>query len=330
MQSDEKSVLIFGSGRSGTTWVQDALAEANEYGTVFEPLHPRCVRGAEEFANLYIPRESRNERLSEFLQPWLSGAKHSVWTSERVHPDLLFPRFADLNSVRSIRDTRKIYAKLVRRWWRNRSRRGRPLVIKLIRGNLMAEWMSDTFGLASALVVRHPCAVLSSVARRHGKDWEPAALRNLLNRYVQQPLLANKILDSGRIPVQKYRSLASVQTAIWCIENARQLSSAGNSGVHVVYYEQLLAEPVSTWSMLTDALGLRETPGKDLLLRPSQQASIGTGAEVNSDKQLTDWQTQLGGEELEEVSCVLSAFGVDTYSVDSPMPQTRAEPVVTP
>jgi len=36
--------LIAGSGRSGTTWVLDALADANDLRPVFEPLHPMVSR----------------------------------------------------------------------------------------------------------------------------------------------------------------------------------------------------------------------------------------------------------------------------------------------
>jgi hypothetical protein len=313
-------VLIFGSGRSGTTWVQDALAEANLYGTVFEPLHPRCVRGAEEFANLYVPCGSRNDRLFDFLEPWLTGGRRSFWTSERIHPDHLYPGLAHFASLKNVRDTRKVYAKLSRRWWRNQHRRGRPLVIKFIRGNLMSEWMSDAFGLASALIVRHPCAVLSSVARRHGKDWQTSALHTLLCRYVEQPLLTEKVFGGLDFNIDDYRSLASIQTAIWCLENAYQLSGASNSKVHIAYYEDLLAEPELTWLNLTKALGLRSVPDKALLSTPSQQVSVASKSEVSVTRQLTEWQKQLGDAELEEVAAVLRHFGVRTYSVESPMP----------
>ena len=33
-------LIIAGSGRSGTTWVLDAVAEANQLRTKFEPLGP--------------------------------------------------------------------------------------------------------------------------------------------------------------------------------------------------------------------------------------------------------------------------------------------------
>jgi hypothetical protein len=45
--------IIAGSGRSGTTWVLDALAEANALRPVFEPLHPLAIPQARPFAYRY-------------------------------------------------------------------------------------------------------------------------------------------------------------------------------------------------------------------------------------------------------------------------------------
>lgn len=320
---DQKSVLIFGSGRSGTTWIQDALAAANSYEPVFEPLHPRSVPGAQRFANTYVPRGTEEKALYEFLRPWLIGGQRSLWTSTRVHPDMLFPRIASLMNVRVLKDTRQQYAKLLKRWWRNKPGRGRPRVVKFIRGNLMAEWMSDAFNLPAALVVRHPCAVLSSVAVRRGRDWQTDALRKLLDRYLEQPLVVDKILGSRQDAVNKFHTLATIQAAIWCIENAEHVSGNGSSEVPVVYYEDLLADPERHWGQLARTLGLANAPGPELLLTPSQQASVGTGVRVDVTRQLTQWQTQLAGPEIEEVDSVLRLFGVQAYSVESPMPLGR-------
>ena len=42
--------VIVGSGRSGPTWVQDALAQANGYATAFEALHPDAEAGTAAYA----------------------------------------------------------------------------------------------------------------------------------------------------------------------------------------------------------------------------------------------------------------------------------------
>lgn len=320
MASDEKSVLIFGSGRSGTTWVQDSLAQANRYGTVFEPLHPRCVPGAVEFANRYVLPGSRNEPLYDFLRPFLVDGRHTFWTAERAHPDLLFPPLSKLMNIGTLRDTRKLYAKVLNRWWRNRSLRGRPVVAKFIRGNLMAEWVADTFDLPAAVVVRHPCAVLSSVSRRAGRDWQTDTLRRSLDRYLEQPDICRDLLGEKVEQVRSYRTLPGVQTAIWCIEN-RSFLAPGRSALHVAAYEDLVTGDADSWPELASALRLRCAPTEAILRKPSQQASLGVRGDVSADRQIRSWQQQLDESVLREVDDVLHLFGIDYYSVDSPLPR---------
>ena len=45
------TILLAGSGRSGTTWVSDIMNYDNEYRYIFEPFHPRKVDFSKEFGH---------------------------------------------------------------------------------------------------------------------------------------------------------------------------------------------------------------------------------------------------------------------------------------
>ena len=60
--------LIAGSGRSGTTWVQDALAAANDLRPVFEPLHPAVSEIGARYAYRALSRNDEHPELQRFLQ----------------------------------------------------------------------------------------------------------------------------------------------------------------------------------------------------------------------------------------------------------------------
>lgn len=319
------AALIFGSGRSGTTWVQDAVAEANNLKTVFEPLHPRCVPGARQFANSYVSPDEVNPALADFLGPFLHGRRRNMWTSIRAHPDMLMPGMSELVKWRTVRDTRAYYMKLLRRWWNFRSRADRPLVVKFIRANLMAEWVSKTFDLPAAVVVRHPCAVVSSVIRRMGDDWSAESLSKMLEAYLDQPRIWQEVFDVDIGVLGKLHTVAEVQTAIWCIENSKFLAQGSASPVPVFFYEELLGGSERIWRELSHSLSLPKTPDERLLSKPSQQASRVSGERVDEHKQKTAWRRYLAVEQLRDVENVLNVFGVSAYSVESPMPNVPDE-----
>lgn len=312
--------LIFGSGRSGTTWVQDAVASTNNIATVFEPLHPRCVPGARRFANAFVPPDKENQLLQDFIGPFLSGDRKNAWTSVRAHPDMLLPPRDRLTNLRTLRDLRAYYVKLFRRWWDYRSRSGNARVVKFIRANLMAEWLIKTFEVPGILIVRHPCAVVSSVMRRSGDDWSVESIASLLDRYLGQEEIWRDLFDLDTEFLRRLRSIAEIQAAIWCIENAAFLAKGDSSPLPIFFYEELLDGNRATWKRLSTKLRLEMTPDDSVLGSPSQQASR---ASIDKATQVTSWRRTLTAEQLREVAAVLRFFGVTTYSVDSPLPLAR-------
>ncbi len=333
MSTPSPIVVIFGSGRSGTTWVQDALAEANDFATVFEPLHPDTVAGAAPFANLYVPPDASAPGLVEFMDSALRGHRSRTWSNLRTRPDRLRPTLARMSSLRQLRDLRASYVKLYRNWQRYGFVRNRPAVVKFIRGNLMAEWIAQHYAVPAAVIVRHPCAVLSSVLLRHGQEWEQDAVAELLARYLAQESLVSDRL-AGILPrVESLRSFAAQHTAVWCIENGAFLGARRSERLAVEHYESLLMEPAAAWTRLTKSLGLPRQPDAALQQKPSQQASYQAIQEGVQYGFLDNWRQHLDEAQLDDVQAVLDLFGIATYSVDSPIPvapdSDRGEPAAT-
>lgn len=312
-------VVIFGSGRSGTTWVQDALAKANDYATVFEPLHPDAVPGAERFANLYVRPGTRNPDLTDYMRAALDGTRAPLWTALRTRPDRLRPELSMFTSIGGLRHLRATYAKAFTAWHEHGRRRNRPKVVKFIRANLLADWLVGEFDVRGAVLVRHPCAVLSSVFQRKGNEWEEQAIANLLHRYLTQSRLIEDRLHVQLAAVQKMRGFVAQHTAVWCIENAAFLDPA-SATLPVVYYEDLVTSPDTEWARLTRLVGLTRVPDKGLRERPSQQASYKAMREASNHGFLSGWLETLRSAQLEEVRRVLEVFEVASYDVQDAMP----------
>ncbi len=317
--SKTRQVFVFGSGRSGTTWVQDAIAESNGLGTVFEPLHPQAVRGAYEFANRYVRAEETCAELRVFLDGIIEGTNAGLWPGLRTRPDRLFPHPRTILTKRGIKDTAVQYRRTYRRWLIYRRQVGLPRVIKFIRANLLARWMQREYGYRSAIIVRHPCAVLASVCRRSGQEWNKRSIRQLLDRYLDQPKLVQDYLASVAPQLADLKSMAEVHTAIWCIENVPHLERSGHDP-HLAFYENLVTRQEGAWDNLVTALQLSNVPDEQTLERPSQQASYQMGQKASAEKLVLSWQSYLSEQQQDDVHRVLEIFGVSAYSVDSAMP----------
>jgi len=318
-------VLVFGSGRSGTTWVQDVLAEANTYDTVFEPLHPDAVRGVREYANLYLVPGDSNPALRSFLEKTIAGNLHSIWTRLRARPDRLLPPLQIIFSKEGAGRTKAEYVRTWQRWRQYQKIRQQPKVIKFIRANLLIEWILQEFDCKACYVDRHPCAVLSSVVQRHGNEWELAVMQKLLHRYLTQDNLVGSRLVNKVDFLNSLDSMAGIHTAIWCIENAHIIASDMHDGLALACYEHLIVRKNSAWPELVHQLGLTNVPGPDLLSRPSQQARYSMDEHTSAIEQVSTWETKLDASDKTEVQRVLDVFEVDFYSTEDVLPSGESK-----
>jgi Sulfotransferase family len=123
------TVLLAGTGRSGTTWLEDIINFGQHYRVMFEPFHTRNVPLLAHWNYRQYLRPSEHD--PSYLTPAtkiLSGKLRSRWADQ----------FNERHLVR---------------------RR----LIKDIRANLILRWIREQFPqIPIILVLRHPCAVASS------------------------------------------------------------------------------------------------------------------------------------------------------------------------
>jgi Sulfotransferase family len=309
--------IVAGYGRSGTTWIQDVLARSNLLRAVFEPLHPRFVAGANEFAHRYLSEEYREAELYRFLHRFLCDNYHSLWVDYRLIKRDLLPRQGDLTSWRGCRKFLWHYLEFKRNFSRFRKQRRHPhRIVKLIRANLMLPWLQANFDARIVFIIRHPAAVVLSQMTAP-RSWNPYGC---IERYRADSGLLD-VLDSQtrRLLSQKIDSLEAY-TLCWCIENSVALEQAQRHGIPIVYYEHLLQRGLPEWQRILSALELQQMPEKQLILQPSQQAWGRKATDSTLLLKHASWMEKIDSSAADRIQRVLDTTGMEAYNVHNSLP----------
>lgn len=318
-------IVIAGSGRSGTTWILDALASENGLSTVFEPLHPIAVPSGKQFACRYVKQNDDAPELFLFMKKIFEGKFNSLWSSYRIRPDRLNIFTSHRGEDSRLKNVIKEYKKLFMHIRKYKLKKSHPIIVKFIRANLMLNWMSSRFDVKIVFVVRHPAAVVASriqlMGKIKGKSW---GLDNDLYLYLKDKRLFEDHLSSylGMLDVFSLSRISQL-TILWCIENIIPIIDAQKKGYYIVFYEDLVMEPEAQWGRISSAMGLKAIPSMYTIAKPSQQAPISMANHIYNEKQLTRWMKYFDQEQLDQIDSILQMFHLDLYSIHDPMPISR-------
>jgi hypothetical protein len=307
--------LIAGSGRSGTTWVQDAMVAANGLRPVFEPLHPYVSEIGNRYAHRALAADDVEPDLERFLNEVCAGRRHRLWTQYRRRGHWLLPPPSEFGTRQDAARVLNHWTKFLRQLphFAIAARRSKPLV-KCIRANLMLDWLSRRLGWKIVLVVRHPGAVIESELR---SGWNA---RFALDRFRQDCTLHR--LTGGRYRALLERKMSSIEelAARWVIENQWVTELALANGVTIVHYEHLKSAPEREWRRIRVALCLDRAPPPEIIARPSQQ-SAPKRSTTHSAKSGPRWVSSLSREQVAQIQGILNLSGVELYSMDDPEPR---------
>jgi hypothetical protein len=255
---EESSVLIAGSGRSGTTWIGEVLATVMRAREIFEPL---VVDDDFDIATLK-GRKLEDDRLLRDYQIYV--------------PPELGRRSRYYKPLDSI-----LCGQVRNRWCDGNTRSGvyRRRLIKDIRSNLALAYIARQWSrLRIVWVIRDPISVIGSqlrVAKAFGYtfDFKP------INVLFQPRLVADWLAD--HVPLmQSADSKAERLAHRWCVETMVPLWQGAHrlSNIKLVRYEDLV-EDTGAWDDVLNFVGLSPVAARldSIIARPSRTARTAPG-----------------------------------------------------
>lgn len=279
------SLVLAGTGRSGTTWISEVINYRNEYRLMDEPDRNGRIEAFAHFnAIQYIRPDDDNSAYLEPLALALSGRLRNDW--------------ADRFNTRIVSNKR---------------------LVKFIRASLYLKWLVDHFpGLRVALLMRHPCAVCLSQSRL---DWE-IDLHDIL---LVQPQLMADFLEPFRDQIAAADTLCEKRLWMWCVENYVALAQLEPGDVHLAFYESFCEEPTKEIERLFNFYGKEWDASIDEAMRKPSNSSKPDSAIVTGKSRVDSWMKHITDDQRELARHMLRQFGLDAiYSVDSPLPDTEA------
>ena len=268
------TVLLAGSGRSGTTWLADVLNHDNAYRYMAEPFTREHVKAVKHFARLqYIRPDDSGDEYFEAVRSILEGRVRSPWAD---------------NSNRRVIARRRL--------------------IKDDRCTLMLGWMIRRFaGMPVVFIRRHPLAVAHSRSRAHWRVRKPDV-------YLGQPALMADHLEAFRdLIVGAPRTEFEGHVIDWCVENIvphRQLTS---HDACFVDYETLVADREREFRRVFTYIGKPfDERAIERSKRLSATTFLGKdGAKRKAARDMKPWQEALSAREIAAAMEIVKRFGLD-------------------
>ena len=266
-KNPHKLGAIFGSGRSGTTWLGAIISSHPEISYRFEPFHRL------EETNSEIRRVMDSIYSENFSSDSLSDIYNAL---SPAYPGCEKPPFFQKNFF--IRKGRRFVWPLSRNntigayiFQKMYTPKQKPMLIfkEVDRVDIMIELMKREIPIV--YIVRHPCAVISSVIKGQQNSLMPEQRRSVLDSLLKkyQLSLAKEYQDS-----LNSLDLCQQEALLWLIDVERSLSACQKySNALIVIYEQLTEYPRKISEKIFQHFGLQMTQQTIDFIEESTQKS---------------------------------------------------------
>jgi hypothetical protein len=286
--NSKDAIILVGSGRSGTTWIQNSLAKNTKHQPIFEPLNPNFIEPARKLLattpmneplvySPYLRADDDYPYWYEFLNNFLSGNIRNYWTDKQNFS--LFPR---------------------------------GYIIKLIRANLMLGYLIKNFKPRLIYIMRHPCAVVSS---RLKLKWQVS-----LSGLYTQPKLLEDYLTPFLSDIEKETNPIGIHAIWWAIENYVALKELQGNEYFFVHYEDVCLNPREWFSGIEDWLGLVTNRKEDV---PIFHQADKDHQDKTMRTRLNSWKTEMSPEQIRLTLKWANIFGLDYYSPNLTRPRSE-------
>lgn len=298
------TLIVSGFWRSGTTWLQESLAELIKAKTVFEPFHPLVAATREIYS--YNQLSTKDAEFLELYMPY--------WGASTLNGHPLHEYFD--KALRS-----EIPGKPVRVLRKGLTESFRPRVIlKLIRGSLCLRTAQNTFSMPVIHIYRDPRAIVASLK---WTDWDWLFDHLCLREQLLEPQDGRaEFFGNWSDEIRAYDKEGRVAriTAYWALtEIFIQYCYADDHQARIsfVSYEELCRKREDILLDVFEKLDLchdlyKASPVLDIDSFTTMKLRQG----ISLEQRISGWQKKLSNSEITTIESIVRHFGFDDRLVN--------------
>lgn len=264
-----QSIMVVGTGRSGTTWVTDLIASQISCRVLFEPFHSKRVEDFRQFSYFqYMRPGEHNPELWAYCHRVFSGDVRHRWIDRQV--ETICPDYR---------------------------------LVKEIRANLFLRWLHIRFPEVPLLfVMRHPCAVVLSRLQLGwwtDQDIEP---------FLSQPKLVDDFLADKMEVVSRAKTAEEKHAIVWCISNLVPIRQFPSNQLNVIFYENLCSQPEQEVPKIFQRIGHQYEDAILAAVKLPSYTAVRTSAIVTGEDTVTRWKRELTPTQIGNILSVVEDF----------------------
>ncbi len=279
--------FVSGFWRSGTTWMQELLADILRAKTVFEPL---CAQNPIWQRHL-IARGLSDLAYQEAFIPGRTEDNHLMWS----YLDAAFLATVGSHASVQCRGT-------VRESFR------RAIIVKDVRLQLNLETVHRRYGVPVIHMRRHPCAVVSSLASAVATwswDFDDVRLASLFAPFIDD--LHGEDRERAETAVEFDADAVSRIAAYWAItEHLVDRTLRNRPWAAIVAYEDAVRDPAGTATALCKLIGRRPSRAGNPNVDSVTTDGSSRGVHPRSRPHL--WRSRLSIADIDQVYRVVDAI----------------------
>ena len=291
IKEDEQPIYIVGLPRSGTSWLASVLNTAWGIKYFYEPFNKDQVVEAKPYWMKYIRADDDEPEFALFCRDAFAG---------RVNKR---PVTRKLSTPYSL-----VRGRL--RWLPGR------VMVKDVHTCMSLEWIDRHIKPFTIIIIRHPCALISSWFRIF-KSTVKQRSANELQKLISQPRLIEDYLKPFEHLFQQDGDFWQQTALYWAAVYYVILEQKKHHPDWiVVQHEHLCQEPIKEYKQLFDKLDLRWTRRTDKLLKVSTTEDSGRAylPKRISSQEPDKWKKELESWQVDRVRRSIKPFGIPYYS----------------
>lgn len=285
---DGRPLFITGNGRSGTSWIGEALGYGPGKLYYREPCHPNRnglpTAQADAVWSRFVPADSEDAFFIKTLDKAFAG---QWWGQSGLAPGALKTRVFDNPRI----------------------------IIKEVAAFLSLEWVSARWAPDVLMIIRHPGAYVASVNNLDQQTEEISRFEILRDN----PVLQKNYLAPFASHLNSLTHPAEITAASWAIRNYIVLKKQqAHQDWALVRYEDVAADPLAQFEALYKRFNLEwnETIASWIKDKSTSESAGQFTTSRNSASRINAWKNKLSAEQIDQIRNAVAPFALSFYEAE--------------